>query len=147
MKILIPPVTATRASIGLLILRCTAGVALAVHGYGKYTDVTAFATEFSIPLPVAYLATLMQLAAGAALASGLLTPLSAAALASTMLVATAQLIARGEPWINPHGHSFESSFFYLVASTTLILCGPGRFSLDGILTRGRARQLNLEKEG
>lgn len=134
MKILIPPVTATRASIGLLILRCTAGVALAVHGYGKYTDVTAFATEFSIPLPVAYLATLMQLATGAALAS-------------TMLVATAQLIARGEPWINPHGHSFESSFFYLVASTTLILCGPGRFSLDGILTRGRARQLNLEKEG
>lgn len=135
LQFLRPPVSSQWPSAGLLILRCTVGCALAVHGYGKYLDVNAFAQEFLIPIPLAYLATLTQLAAGVMLAMGLLTPLSAGALAATMLVATLQLVGRGEAWINPHGHSYEASAFYLVANLMLLVCGPGSFSLDALFTR------------
>ncbi len=140
LQFLRPSVSSRWPSGGLLLFRFAVGCALAVHGYGKYLDVTAFAQEFLIPIPLAYLATLTQLAAGVMLAMGLLTPLSAGALAATMLVATSQLVGRGEVWINPHGHSYEASAFYLVANLMLLVCGPGSFSLDALLTRTSIRR-------
>lgn len=128
-----------RTDLGLFLLRSLVGAALAVHGHGKFLDVGAFAQEFSIPLPLAYAATLTQLMAGALVIVGLLTPLACVALASTMLVATGQLIARGESWISPHGHSFEASFFYLGANLVLLICGPGAFSVDAALHRNWAQ--------
>ena len=45
----------------------------------------------------------------------------------------AQLIARGERFVDPGGHSWEAAAFYLVANVVLVLTGAGRWSVDAIL--------------
>jgi uncharacterized membrane protein YphA (DoxX/SURF4 family) len=50
-----------------------------------------------------------------------------------MLTAIVFLIQRGEPFINPAGHSWENSAFYLTAGVCLALSGAGRWSLDARL--------------
>jgi uncharacterized membrane protein YphA (DoxX/SURF4 family) len=62
-----------------------------------------------------------------------LTPLAALGIAGTMVPATMFLIQRGEPFINPAGHSWENSAFYLIAGICLALSGAGRWSVDAWL--------------
>jgi len=62
-----------------------------------------------------------------------LTPLAALAIAGTMIMATNFLIQRGEPFINPAGHSWENSPFYLIAGICLALSGAGSWSVDAWL--------------
>jgi uncharacterized membrane protein YphA (DoxX/SURF4 family) len=50
-----------------------------------------------------------------------------------MVPATIFLINRGEPFINPAGHSWENSAFYLTAGICLALSGAGSWSLDAWL--------------
>ena len=47
-----------------------------------------------------------------------------------MITATIFLIQRGEPFINPAGHSWENSVFYLATGICLALSGAGSWSLD-----------------
>jgi uncharacterized membrane protein YphA (DoxX/SURF4 family) len=54
---------------------------------------------------------LTQLIGGIILILGALTPLAALGIAGTMIPATIFLIQRGEPFINPAGHSWENSAF------------------------------------
>jgi uncharacterized membrane protein YphA (DoxX/SURF4 family) len=61
---------------------------------------------------------------------GPLTPLAALGIAGTMITATIFLIQRGEPFINPAGHSWENSGFYLTTGICLALSGAGSWSLD-----------------
>jgi|GEM_PF-527831 len=129
------PAPSGRRSFAMLILRALVGLAFLVHGYGKVADIPAFASEFQIPMSIASTAAYAQLAGGALLLVGLATPLAALTIAGTMLVAALKLIGRGEPFINPHGHSYEASFFYLVASLVITLLGPGAYSLDALLQR------------
>lgn len=117
----------------LLILRVFVGVAFLFHGYGKIVDVPAFASEFGMPSAVAAFAAYTQFVGGLLLIVGLLTPLAGSAVAATMAVATFVLIRRGEPFIAPHGHSWEASSFYLVASVAVSLLGPGLISFDALL--------------
>ncbi|MBY0507636.1 MAG: DoxX family protein [Bryobacteraceae bacterium] len=131
-----PPFTSHRANVALLALRCLVGVAFLFHGGGKVADIGDFGEEFGIPLWLAWVAAWSQVLAGVVLIPGLLTPLAAMVLAGNMLVATAKLILRGESFINPHGHSYEASAFYFVASVLLLLLGPGAFSLDAYWTSG-----------
>ena len=56
---------------------------------------------------------------------GALTPLAALGIAGTMITATIFLIQRGEPFINPAGHSWENSAFYLTVGLCLALSGAG----------------------
>lgn len=64
---------------------------------------------------------------------GLVTPLASLAIASTMVVATLSLIGRGEPFVSPHGQSWEASSFYFIASLVVALLGPRLISLDAVL--------------
>jgi putative oxidoreductase len=121
------------AGAALLILRVFVGVAFLFHGYGKIVDIPAFAAEFGMPSAVAAAAAYTQFVGGLLLIVGLLTPLAGSAVAATMAVATSVLIARGERFIDPHGHSWEASSFYLVASIAVSLLGPGFISLDAQL--------------
>lgn len=80
-----------------------------------------FAAEFGIPVWLALATMLTQLGGGILLILGALTPLAALGIAGTMLTATRFLINRGEHFINPIGHSWENSAFYLMASICLAL--------------------------
>jgi len=133
---LFPSFPSGQRGIALLLLRVFVGIAFLFHGYGKVVDVAGFAAEFGMPYLIAAAAACVQFGAGLLLILGLVTPLAklaSLALAGTMAVATSQLIARGEPFVSPHGHSWEASSFYLVLNVALILLGPGLYSTDWLL--------------
>lgn len=132
LSILYPDFAGGRQAVALLLVRCLVGIAFVLHGTGKASDIAAFAEEFQLPLTMAYAATWSQCAAGIMLLTGLLSPLASFTLASTMFVASTKLIGRGEPFVSPHGHSWEASGFYLAANLALLLLGPGRYALDAM---------------
>ena len=76
---------------------------------------------------------LIQLIGGILLILGVLSPLAALGIAGTMITATIFLINRGEPFINPAGHSWENAAFYLAAGLCLALSGAGPWSVDAWL--------------
>jgi putative oxidoreductase len=133
LRILFPSFPAGRAGTALFILRVFVGIAFLFHGYGKIVDITAFAAEFDMPVVAAAAAAYTQFVSGVLMIFGLLTPLASAALATTMAVATFSLIERGETVVSPHGHSWEASSFYLIATLAVLLLGPGRMSVDALL--------------
>jgi putative oxidoreductase len=124
-----------RLDLALLMLRVFIGVAFWFHGSSKVADVGAFAGDFQIPPLVAAVAAYTQVAGALLLIVGLLTPAAALALAGTMGAAIVHLIARGERFVDPGGHSWEAAAFYFVANICLILTGPGRWSFDAALSR------------
>jgi putative oxidoreductase len=133
LKILFPSFPGGRTGTVIFILRVFIGIAFLFHGYGKIVDIQAFAAEFNLPPVVAAAAAYTQFISGVLMIVGLLTPLASLALASTMAVAAFTLVGRGEAFVNPHGHSWEASAFYLVASLAVALLGPGLYSLDALL--------------
>lgn len=120
-------------TLACLLLRSIVGVAFVRHGRAKAADIPGFMEEFGLTSIAALIATYGQQIAGVALVVGALTPFASLFLAATMGVAATQLIRRGEPFVNPHGHSWESSGFYFVANVVLFLIGPGRLSFDWLL--------------
>jgi putative oxidoreductase len=124
-----------RFGLALLLLRCFVGIAFIQHGLGKTHDIPGFMEEFGLPLPLALFGAWSQVGAGILLVAGLATPVAAGTLMGSMAVATAKLIGRGESFIDPHAHSWESSGFYLLASILILLLGPGVFSLDAWFAR------------
>ena len=117
------------------------GIAFLFHGYGKIVDIAGFATELGLLYPIAAAAAYVQFGSGLLLVLGLLTPAAGLALAGTMAVATSQLMGRGEPFVSPHGHSWEASSFYFVSNVALILLGPGLYSVDWLIFGRRHRSL------
>ncbi len=128
-----PTLAGNRLALALLILRCFVGLAFVQHGSGKLMHPADFAAEFGIPVWLAMVTMLTQLVGGFLLIPGALTPLAALGIAATMISATIFLIARGEPFINPAGHSWENSAFYLIAGVCLALSGAGQWSIDAWL--------------
>ena len=122
-----------RVGAALLLLRVFVGIAFIQHGSGKLMHPSEFATEFGIPNWLALATMLVQIGGGTLLLLGALTPLAALGIAGTMLTATIFLINQGEPFINPAGHSWENSAFYLMATICLALSGAGPWSLDAWL--------------
>ena len=135
LDLIIPTFPTGRFGLGLLILRLFVGFAFVRHGSGKLNDIAGFAAEFHIPKPMALAAMLTQLCGGVLLLLGLMTPLAALGIASTVAVATFFLIKEGQPFINPKGHSWENTAFYVAAGLALALLGPGSYSLDAYWLR------------
>lgn len=128
--LLFPYLPGRRFGLGLLVLRLFVGYAFIRHGSGKLNDIVGFAAEYHVPKPMALAAMLTQLCGGVLLLLGLLTPLAALGIVSTVAVATFFLIKEGQPFINPKGHSWENSAFYIAVGLALALLGPGSYSLD-----------------
>lgn len=123
-------VSAAMPAAGLLLLRVATGMSMAVaHGWPKLQRLMGDEPRFSDPfgigvVPSLTLATFGELVCGVLIALGLGTRLAAVPFAFTMLVAIFFAHA-GDPWSDK-----EHAFLFLVPAITLMLTGPGRYSID-----------------
>jgi putative oxidoreductase len=126
---LIPPELDARVSSALLPLRVAAGIWLATHGWGKIQNPFHWMGDGDGAAPAFFqlLAAISEFGGGIALACGLLTPLACFGIACTMAVAVHRHVTKGG--------SFELAGIYLAIAVLFLVAGPGRWSLDAIVTR------------
>jgi putative oxidoreductase len=135
--------TERAAGVGTALLRVVVGTVFAVHGaqkvfvYGLDGVAGAFG-EMGVPLAAVAgpLVAFVELLGGLALIAGLATRWVALPLAFTMLVAML-LVHLPAGFFAPNGIEFTLTLF--AASVSLVLTGPGAFSLDGLIA-GRGPQ-------
>src|SRR5713101_3167557 len=130
------------AALGLLVLRLAVGLIVAAHGAQKLfgwwggpgmNGWTQIVQRLRIrpAEPWAWVAALAEFVGGTFLALGLLTPLAAAAIAGSMLVAIVTVhLAKGF-WNGKGGYEFNLAL--LASAVALALTGPGTYSLDHAL--------------
>ena len=127
--------------IGIVLLRLAAGLTLAAHGAqklfawfgGPSLDATGQFFEMIGFLPGrrhALMAGLAEAGGGLLLALGLFTPIGAALICSTMLVAITVHIKKG--FFAQNG-GYEYPLLLGVAALSVAFMGPGPLSLDGLL--------------
>ena len=128
----------------LLAVRLYWGWQFMQAGWGKLHDigkVIGFFTELGIPAPVlnAYFVSALEFAGGLLLAVGLGSRLIALLLAVDMIVAytSADREALFSIISNPDKFTAAAPYTFLVASLLVLIFGPGRFSLDALVTRRR----------
>jgi putative oxidoreductase len=130
--------------IGLLILRLWFGLVLAIgHGWPKVNKIEAFIAtvarhDFPMPRAAALLAIFSELGGGVLLALGLAARPAAVFVTATMLLAAFKVHAN-----DSFLHHKELALAYAVAALVVLVCGPGRYSIDATIrkrfTRGDAR--------
>jgi putative oxidoreductase len=133
--------TAQRGSIAVLILRLVTGIAFLFHGWSKITNPLHWMDMMPGHPPgfLQALAALAEFGGGVGLLLGLLTPLCCAGLIATMLVAIYTHVSHGDPFVSKGGGAYELATVYLAIAITLLLLGPGRYSLDQKLLGKAAR--------
>jgi putative oxidoreductase len=131
-KIFAPGNDSLATSAGLLVLRAFFGFGMLIlHGWGKLSKFSDTAASFPDPLGVGHSTSLgmtvfAEVVAATLLGLGLFTRAAAAILAFEMATA----------FIMVHKMAFggqmsgEMAFVYFSAYFTLLLAGPGKFSLD-----------------
>jgi putative oxidoreductase len=128
----------------LLAVRLYWGWQFAQAGWGKLHDigkVIGFFTQLGIPAPVlnAYFVSALEFAGGLLLAVGIGSRLVALLLSVDMIVAyiTADRPALFAVISDPDKFTAAAPYTFLFASLLVLIFGPGRFSLDTLLTRRR----------
>ncbi len=117
-----------RASGGLLVIRLLAGVAFAMHGWGKIQHPLSWAgPQSNFPAALLFLAALSEFGGGIGWTLGLLTPLASFGIACTMVVAMHfHAFVRHDPFQG----GWELAAVYFCIAVLLALAGPGRYSAD-----------------
>jgi putative oxidoreductase len=140
-RLFTPGSTTTATSVGLLVLRLGLGMMmLTFHGWVKvvnFGDLSArFADPYGLGRPLSLsLSIVAELICAALVAAGLTTRLAALVLVVNM--STAFVFAHNMKLSGP-GNG-ELALIYLVGWLTILLAGPGRFSMDQSLFRRRGR--------
>src|SRR5215469_6875636 len=127
--------------IAALLLRAVLGITMLAHGWnhafggGKIPGTTRwFASIGMRPAWVhAYVATLTEIGSGVLLLLGLLTPLAAAGVLGTMLVALVTAHLRNGFFIFRPGQGYEYVVVLAMCALTIGVVGPGNWSLDHAL--------------
>jgi putative oxidoreductase len=125
----------TAANFGLLILRLTVGLSLAIaHGMGKVPPSARFIDgvgDLGFPVPVlfAWLASLSELLGGFLLALGLFTRPAALSIAITMGVA-AFVRHADDPFAIK-----EKAILYCVIAVAFLFIGGGKYAVDKAIRR------------
>lgn len=121
------------SNVTLLTIRVIAGLAMAMHGWGKIQNPFAWMGPDS-PVPGFFqlLAAVSEFGGGIAWILGLLFPLASLGLTFTMLVATAfHMFVLGDPFVSQGtGGSYELALVYLTISMLFMAHGPGDYSVD-----------------
>ena len=118
-----------------LILRVFTGVLLIHHGFEKLNDINNFADAFVRPLHLPFPITLSYIAAGSEIGGswlliiGIATRVGAAAILSTMSVAIYHAIVTAGFNI----YLLELLALYFASAFSIILLGPGMFSVDYLI--------------
>lgn len=139
-----------QVSVSLLIMRMIIGAAFMFHGWGKIQNPSGWLPEGGpMPIPAFFqvLAAISEFCGGAAMILGLLNPLANFGIGVTMLTAVyLHMIVRKDPFVSmTGGPSYELALVFLGFALTLILSGPGIFSLDRIIFGKRERSVKSEK--
>lgn len=118
----------------LLILRVSAGLMMATHGWAKLSDFSTKLQTFSDPIGLGPAVSLQlvifaEFLCAIFLAIGFLTRLSLIPLIIVMLVAA--FVAHGEDPLSAQ----EKSLLFLTIFISLFLLGPGKWSVDGYITK------------
>lgn len=139
----------------LLPLRIVVGLGFVAHGGAKWSrgpdGFAMLLAHIGVPLPVptAWLVTLVEVAGGLALLAGAFVAVASVPLIATMLVALFSVHLRfgfssvntigfgpAGPLFGPPG--YEINLLYIGALVALTLTGPGACSVDGWLCRRRS---------
>ena len=132
----------TTLDLGLLVLRLGVGLPFALHGFQKlfgWFDGGGFrrtsgwfaSLGFGDGRAATLLAGTGEIVGGLGLATGLLTPLAAAAVAGTMTTAAFVNNAENGYWSVAKG--WELNGYLVVVAAALAVAGPGSLSLDTLL--------------
>jgi putative oxidoreductase len=128
-----------QVNLGLLVLRVALGATMIAHGYnhiyrgGKIKGTAGWFGSLGMNPGIfhAWLASITELAAGAALVLGLLTPLAAGALMGTLLVAFVTNHRKAGFFVFRRPTEGWEYLMNLLAACIAIGCvGPGKWSLD-----------------
>jgi len=119
-------------NLGMVILRIATGLLLASHGYAKLVKFNSLKYKFMNFMHLGSTASLSliifaELVCGILLILGLFTRLACIPIIIGMGVVV---------FIASHGQIFDSGergLVYLAATLTILLCGPGRISVDGMM--------------
>ena len=122
------------ASLALLCLRLGAGLMMLPHGWKKFLKVGELKADFPDPFGWGsdislYLTLLSELVFPVLIALGFLTRLAAIPLLVVMGVAIFSIHA-GDPFSDK-----ELAVFYFIAYLSILLAGPGKFSLDKLILK------------
>ena len=134
-KIFSPGINSDAVNAGLLALRVWVGLAMLVnHGVDKLRHFSDTAPNFPDPLGIGHsaslgLAVFAEFFVSLFVIFGLLTRWSALVLATDMVVA---FIGVHKGALTGQG-SGELAFMYLMGYVTLLLAGPGSFSVDKVI--------------
>jgi putative oxidoreductase len=137
-------------SLGLLFARLGFGAYMMTHGWGKVQMLIArdwdkFGDPIKLGKPLSLtLATFAEFFCALLVVVGLATRLATVPVIITMLVA-AFVVHASDPWTagagfklfqegeRPFPRSKEPALLFLIGFLTLLLTGPGRFSIDAVL--------------
>lgn len=128
-----------QVDLGLLVVRVSVGVTMFAHGYnhiyrgGKIKGTAGWFESLGMKPGIlhAWLASLTELAAGAGLVAGLLTPLAAGAIVGTLGVAFVTNHRKAGFFVFRRPTEGWEYLMNLIAACVAIGCvGPGRWSLD-----------------
>ncbi len=139
-KVFSPGPSSLLVSAGLLVLRVASGAMIAVgHGLPKLKNFGQLADGFPDPLGMGSRLSLLstvgaEFFCGLALVLGLATRLVSLPLAFAMGVA-AFVVHGSDPWFFGEGvgAAKELALLFLVPFLTLLITGPGRYSLDALI--------------